>query len=242
MAYQIKVLQNGKTVGTRGPYANKEAAVRAAQPIADANGSAAKVMVCKVAAKARRKVKKTKASKAKTKTKASKTKPRRRRNPGEALAAKAAQKAMTVASAAAARAARQAGAHAAQAGSKYLSETAQQLAQQQNPRRRNPISPDVDGFLMHLRGGLTQYDMRENKKHPNIYRLGHLFAALERVRQDLAGRGAASDPQSLAMLKQSIGTRFILKGMPPARKTIKAIDDFLATGKAPKYPVSKPTA
>ena len=262
----VKDKKTGRVVGTKGAYARKADAFREAQVLANRNGSAATVSVKygqasaskpgthaaatrKNTARPKRAAPK-KAPKQKGYGAQQKAAPKRRKNPGEALAAKYAGKASAAASRAARaagqqmliqgkRAARHVGAKAARAGSGYLSEKAQALEAQRNPTRRNPIAGNVSGFLMYLTGALTQYDAKENKKHYSLYRLGHLFGAVDKIRADMAGRGSASDQASLEMLKQSIGTHFILNGMPPARKTIKAIDAFIATGKAPKYPTSK---
>jgi len=111
------------------------------------------------------------------------------------------------------------------------------LRRAKNPSKENPVDPTVSGFLEILAGHLTQYDERESRHYPNIYRLGHLLAAQQRVKDKLSSQLESSDPQDLRALRAQIDREFIVSDMPPARKTIKAIDEYLATGKAPKYPV-----
>lgn len=107
----------------------------------------------------------------------------------------------------------------------------------------NPLEPTVRRFIDILGGNIIQYDMRvsasEAKKgRVNIYRLGLLLAAKEKVVNDLHDRLDSSDPQDLKRLRASIQRRF-LPDFPPAKKTVKAIDEYLATGKPPKYPTTK---
>ena len=99
-------------------------------------------------------------------------------------------------------------------------------------RRSNPRSGTVAAFLAVLVSKLTQYDMREQKKHYNLYRLGHLLGAADEIRADLKNHLGDDSPAALAALKQSIAARFTLP-FPPASATIKQIDAYLATGKYP---------
>ena len=103
----------------------------------------------------------------------------------------------------------------------------------------------VESFLLVLSGLLTQQDMRDSareKKRPggqeNIYRLGHYMRALSNVRSAMKGRESSSDPKDLEALKAAAAKAFSPE-FPPLKALVKAVDSFLATGKAPSYPVSR---
>jgi hypothetical protein len=105
------------------------------------------------------------------------------------------------------------------------------------------IKPTVEGFILYLTGALTQYDQRSSKRRGyNPYALGHYMKAVGQIESDVAKHKKSQEPEALEALKKAIGHRFFVNDTPPAKKTIKAIDDFLATGKVPNYPVSKRTA
>lgn len=108
--------------------------------------------------------------------------------------------------------------------------------------REAKMKPNVEGFLLHLSGALTQYDMRASKRrgyNPNA--LGLYMQALDRVRKDTSSIKKSEEKADLETLKKSIQRRFD-KDFPPVKKTVKAIDEFLASGKAPSYPVSRSAA
>lgn len=90
-------------------------------------------------------------------------------------------------------------------------------------------------FLMVLTGALTQYDARLSKRQPNTYRLGHFLGAAQKVEADVRRLLDSDDPKALQMLVKSINRRFIVNDMPPAKKVIKAIHEYVTTGKVPKY-------
>lgn len=98
--------------------------------------------------------------------------------------------------------------------------------------RKNPSSGTVAAFLAVLDSKLTQYDVREQKKHHNIYRLGHLLKAADAVRVDLKKHLNDDSPAALAKLKQSIAKHFILP-FSPASAVIKQIDAYLTSGRQP---------
>ena len=99
------------------------------------------------------------------------------------------------------------------------------------------IIPTVEGFLMYLTGALTQYDKRQMRgRFYNPNALGLYLQAKQEIEKDVSRYRKSQEPEALEALKKSIGRRFHVNDMPPAKKTIKAIDAFLATGKAPKYP------
>lgn len=103
----------------------------------------------------------------------------------------------------------------------------------------------VGGFLQLLRVHMTQWDKAQEaaatkkREHYNIYTLSHLFGAVERLEQHVGGASKAksSDPLDLAKLRDGIAK--FLHDAPYVRKTVKAINEFLERGKAPKYPVQK---
>jgi len=105
--------------------------------------------------------------------------------------------------------------------------------------KQSAIVPNVEGFLLYLSGALTQYDQRASKRRGySPYALGHYMKALGEIRTSVAKHKKSQEPEALEALKTAIERHFIVTSMPPAKKTIKAIDEFLASGKAPKYPVS----
>lgn len=103
------------------------------------------------------------------------------------------------------------------------------------------LVPSVNSFLHILLAHLTQYDMKLSAKDGNIYRLGHLLGAANKVAKDMEGKLESSSPEDLEALKAAMGQRFT-EGFRPVEKTIKAIDAFLTNGTAPKYPIPKGAA
>lgn len=103
--------------------------------------------------------------------------------------------------------------------------------------KTSPATPSVGTFKLVLTGALTQYDRRESRRHPNVYRLGHLFAAMDRA---MAGLDVSSTShESLVAFVRGIEREFIVSDMTPARNTIKAIKAWITEGKYPKYPVDR---
>ena len=119
---------------------------------------------------------------------------------------------------------------------KALLEAASALEAASDERPGGKVMPTVEAFLFMLTSRLTQYDMRLSMKDGNIYRLGLLFAALEKVRKDVLDVAKSQEPEALERLKQSLNTRF--KTLKPVDRTIKDIDAFLATGKPPRFPLA----
>jgi hypothetical protein len=104
------------------------------------------------------------------------------------------------------------------------------------------ITPNVEGFLTFLTGALTQYDQQASTKRGyNPYALGHYLKAKQDVEAGMSSLKHSDDPEALNKLKAGIQHHFT-EGFPPAKKTLKAIDAFLETGRAPKYPTTKRTA
>jgi len=117
----------------------------------------------------------------------------------------------------------------------------EELTQENPMARSNPLPPTVRGFLEVLIAHLTQYDRRVSmaearRGSANIYRLGLLLEQQEKIAAELKGRLDSSEPADLQRLKQQIQRKFIVTDMPPAKKTIAAIDDYLQSGKSPVYP------
>lgn len=98
--------------------------------------------------------------------------------------------------------------------------------------------PTVDTFLMVLTSKLTQYDAaqfaRETKRggRGNIYRMGLLFEAQDKVKADCAKVLERSDPEAMAELKKSLGRRFETD-FPPVRNVQRQIDSWVKDGRHP---------
>lgn len=104
------------------------------------------------------------------------------------------------------------------------------------PKGRLPGTPEA--FLAVLTSKVTQYDKatsaRERKRgHVNIYRLGLLLQAVDRVRGDLRVEDLTSNsPEALERFRKAVRTHMDAD-FPPAKATLKQVDQFLETGKAP---------
>lgn len=102
----------------------------------------------------------------------------------------------------------------------------------------------VSVFLTILSSLLTQYDMatsaREEKRggRSNIYRLGHLFGAMEKIQDALTKVHDSDAPDALNQLKTELGKKFD-RDFPPAKKLVKQIDAFLTRGQLPHLPISR---
>jgi Zn finger protein HypA/HybF involved in hydrogenase expression len=109
------------------------------------------------------------------------------------------------------------------------------------------IQPTVAGFRMFVVGALTQWDKQQEvraSKKPggshSPYALSLYLEALHRGEKSSTMRGVkpdSMDPEDLRKFAKMLGEQFF-SDMPPIRKTLKAIDAYLASGKAPKYPGS----
>ena len=107
------------------------------------------------------------------------------------------------------------------------------------------IPPTVEGFRMFLVGALTQYDQTQltrSLKNPRAYHNANALAlylqAIDRVFKDRVMRGVtakSADPEALRKFRAAIADYFDPK-FPPVKKTLKALDAFLDTGRAPNYP------
>jgi hypothetical protein len=107
-------------------------------------------------------------------------------------------------------------------------------------RRIASLTPTVDNFLLVLRGNIIQSDTAQRKRDlkrgtpPNPYALGHMAEALNKIRSQLSSIRNSSDPADIGKLRVAIQRQF--NDVAPVRKTLKAIDAYLNSGKAPKYP------
>lgn len=94
-------------------------------------------------------------------------------------------------------------------------------------------------FLEVLVTKLIKHDQRLSKNEmkrrglPNIYRMGHLLGAKQKVEEDMKAYLDADTPEAMEALKQSLNTRFT-EGFTPVKATIKQIDAWLTGGKLPR--------
>jgi len=93
-----------------------------------------------------------------------------------------------------------------------------------------PLAPTAKNYLIILTSKLTDYDQKEMARERkrggfgNHNRLGLLFEAANRVRDDLSGIGDDDDsPGALARLRQALQRRFD-PSFPPVKSLIKLID------------------
>lgn len=102
------------------------------------------------------------------------------------------------------------------------------------------MSPTVEAFLLILKANVIQSDEAQRKRDlqrkvsPNPYALGLALDAVSAVEKSLSSKKDSSSEADLLALKAAIQRAF--NDTPPVRKTLKALDDFLRTGKDPKYP------
>lgn len=107
-------------------------------------------------------------------------------------------------------------------------------------RKVASLEPTVENFLLILRGNLIQSDEAQQKRDRsrgmlgNPYALGLQMEALDKIRQQVSSILRSSDPDDLETMRNSILRHF--HDVSPVRKTIKALDTYLKSGKAPKYP------
>lgn len=90
----------------------------------------------------------------------------------------------------------------------------------------------ISHFLALLTSKLTQYDARVSVRQPNVYRLGHLLGAAEKVAACFPHPEAEATPDRIAPMVGAIERHFILP-FPPADAVIRQIKAYLATGKRP---------
>lgn len=102
------------------------------------------------------------------------------------------------------------------------------------------VQPTVRGFLLILVGNITQslaaQEKRDQKKGipSNPHALGINLDVVHKIEGSMTKELDSSDPEDLVKLKAAITKKF--NDTSPVRLTIKAIDAYLQTGKAPAYP------
>lgn len=93
-----------------------------------------------------------------------------------------------------------------------------------------PLAPTAKNYLLILTSKLTDYDQREMARERrrgglgNHNRLGLLFEAANRVRDDLSGIGDDDgSPEAIDRLRQALRRRFD-PDFPPVKALVKLID------------------
>lgn len=125
------------------------------------------------------------------------------------------------------------------AGSSYKVPTPAQMKKKVGMRLpRKPRKPKaqaeatVEFWQMYLIGKLTQYDTKQRDR--NIYRLGHLLGAAQKVEDETKGVSKQSSEAAIEQFRKSMNRHFI-STFAPVRAVNKAIDRYYMTGKRPKY-------
>jgi hypothetical protein len=96
----------------------------------------------------------------------------------------------------------------------------------------------VEMFLQVLTSKLTQYDQKEIKREQahggngNIYRLGLMFEASEKVERDVAQYLKRDDAEALGVMKASLQKHFHAT-YPPIANVLRQIDNWLTKKKKP---------
>jgi len=91
---------------------------------------------------------------------------------------------------------------------------------------------------MALASKITQYDRKEYEKESrrggggNIYRLGLLLEAKEKVEHEVAAHLKDDSPEAMDALKKAIGKNFEAN-FPPAKNILGQIDKWLTKKKKP---------
>lgn len=100
------------------------------------------------------------------------------------------------------------------------------------------LEPTVEGFVSILRGLLIQYDTKQSRtRFYNPYALGQYMGAVDRVRQMVSSVLRSAAPEDLEKLRKAVDRNF--NDFPPKKAFFKALDNYISTGKAPKYPVAR---
>ena len=107
------------------------------------------------------------------------------------------------------------------------------------------IPPTVRNFITVLVSKLTDYDEKTSRreKRPNIYRLGHLLEAAQRVESEVL-RHAQPDEEMTQEIADhmflAMNKNFTVSGgrddkfdLPPLRNVVKQLEAYLATKKNP---------
>lgn len=98
----------------------------------------------------------------------------------------------------------------------------------------------VRAFVAVLKSKLTQHDKKVSSRErmPNIYRLGHLLGAAQRVEATVKGVMDQSTPEALKALEAAMDHEFE-RGFPPVNAVKKQIAAFLSSGKMPTLKEAK---
>lgn len=94
------------------------------------------------------------------------------------------------------------------------------------------LAASVRVFLMILSHKIIAYDKRMQRKQYNIYRLGLLLDATNKVDTRCTKIMDNADEESMKKLKKAIGHEFE-SDFPPAKAVLKKIDRYLKDGKPP---------
>ena len=114
------------------------------------------------------------------------------------------------------------------------------------------LAPTPQGFHTFLIAALTQYDEAQKTKafsqtrktstrrmvHYNPHALGIYFRNAQEIQKEMGTRMSSTEEKDLRAYRVEVGDSFETK-FPPVKKTLKAIDDYLNSGKVPKYPGAK---
>lgn len=108
----------------------------------------------------------------------------------------------------------------------------------ENEAQRSRLPGTPEAFLAVLTSKITQYDAllsaRERKRGlANIYRLGLLLAAVDRVRGDLLVEDLHLDTREALMRFRQAVLEHMEPEFPPVKATLRQVDEFLLRGKAP---------
>jgi hypothetical protein len=99
-------------------------------------------------------------------------------------------------------------------------------------------SATVEMFLLALGSKLTQQDAKEMKREQarggpgNIYRLGLLLEAKEKVEHAVSQYLKRDDPEAMEVLKAALQKNFN-SNFPPLKNILKQIDNWLTKKKKP---------
>ena len=120
-----------------------------------------------------------------------------------------------------------------------LAYLAKNAGKQASIRRTALRDATVRSFMLVLTGKLTKYDVQVSRREmkrgiANIYRLGHLLEAAEKVEADMKRYMDRDDPKAMNALRKSLAKRFT-EGFPPIKAVLKTIDAWETGGKIPKY-------
>jgi Ni/Co efflux regulator RcnB len=91
----------------------------------------------------------------------------------------------------------------------------------------------VKTFLAIMSSYVTQQDQKEEKKNPNIYRLGLFLEALQRAEDKLHNYMDRDDEEAMQVLKAALSKAFN-SNFPPLKKILKQIDEWQMGQKLPK--------